>query len=232
MSMSTKAHPLSLAKWKWAKHKAQSKYRNIPFNFPFEDWYQWWLNHGVDKNINVAWNHQDRPCMCRKGDTGGYEPSNVYFATNSDNVRDLFNNGKIDPYNRVNNRKFRWGDLTVPYKKLIELRNKGPLSDNEKRFFDARYYDWENQHETERLINRWEKNVRRYKKTWETPHGIFDTPDEAAQSMGTTKAKLFDMLQRKKYNEILKKHTVLNCISLEDYIRQHSRYPDPYYFKR
>ena len=33
-------HPLALAKWKFAKHRAQSKYRGIEFNFSFKEFAQ------------------------------------------------------------------------------------------------------------------------------------------------------------------------------------------------
>jgi hypothetical protein len=226
-----KIHPLSLARKKWARHKAQSKYRNIPFDFTFDDWYHWWLSHGVDKNVHTVWDRKDRACMCRKGDQGGYELSNVYFGTNSDNAKHLHNNGKIDPYHRKNNRRFRWGDREINLEELEAIR--GTTNDNEKRFFDVRTYDWENQHETQRLINRWNTTVRRYKKTWQVPTGIFDNLGQAAKSLNISKQHLLDRFTRKKYQrQGYKKHTELISISLEDYIRAESRYPDPHFFKQ
>lgn len=229
--MGQKTHPLSLARKKWARHKAQSKYRNIPFDFEFEDWYQWWLNHGVDKNVHTVWDRKDRPCMCRHGDQGGYEPNNVYFGTNSENAKHLSINGKIDPYKRSNTRKYRWGDRQLTLQEIEKI--VGQLNDNTKRFFDVRTYDWENQHETERLINRWNKTVRRYKKTWQVSTGVFNTVGDAAKSLGISKQHLLDRFTRKKYQrQGYKKHTELISISLDDYIRTYSRYPDPYYFKQ
>ena len=53
MAKGPKTHPLSLAKKKYSRHKAQSKFRKIDFNFTFDEWYNWWLKHGVDKNSIV-----------------------------------------------------------------------------------------------------------------------------------------------------------------------------------
>ncbi len=88
-----KTHPLAIAKKKYSRHKAQSKFRNIEFKFTFEEWYNWWLSHGIDRNVDVKWTGMDRPCMCRKNDQGSYEPSNVYFGTNLDNTQDMHKNG-------------------------------------------------------------------------------------------------------------------------------------------
>lgn len=225
-----KPHPLSLAKKKWARHKAQAKYIGIEFNFSFEAWYQWWLDNGVDKNVDVVWDNKDRACMCRIDEKKGYEPSNVIFGTNSENVKNLHASGKYNPNRKATSRKYRWGNDIITFDELVALR--GPTKEGERNFFDARYYDWENQHETDRLVNRWNTKVKRYKRLWETPAGKFDSLGEAAASVGVTNAKLLDMYQRPKYNKLFKKHKFLISVTLDDYVKQHSRYPDPYYFKR
>jgi len=84
-----KPHPLANAKKKYSRHRAQSKFRNIEFKFTFEEWYDWWLSHGIDRNIDVKWPGKDRPCMCRKNDQGAYEQSNVYFGTHVDNNAEM-----------------------------------------------------------------------------------------------------------------------------------------------
>ena len=80
---------LRVARKKYSRHKAQSKYRGIPFLFQFEEWYHWWLQHGVDKN-SETFSKQDklRLCMCRVNDEGPYSADNVYCDTHVENVRE------------------------------------------------------------------------------------------------------------------------------------------------
>jgi len=66
------------------QRKAAAK-RGIPFNLTFEEWYNWYLSHGVDKNIPQKMN-RNAWCMCRKNDEGPYELGNIYLDTNSNNV--------------------------------------------------------------------------------------------------------------------------------------------------
>ena len=81
-----KPHPFALAKKRFSRHRSQAKFRNIDFVFSFEEWYEWWLNHGVDKNVEVKWQGDKRLCMCRYGDKGDYKPANVYCGTHSQNA--------------------------------------------------------------------------------------------------------------------------------------------------
>jgi hypothetical protein len=84
--------------WTWSKNpttrlKARSRFnsqrwhagrRGIEFKLTFAEWDAWWLANGVDKNSDLAHNL----CMCRNGDTGAYELSNIYFATRAQNTFD------------------------------------------------------------------------------------------------------------------------------------------------
>jgi hypothetical protein len=112
--MPKKAHPLALSKIKYARHKAQSKYRNIDFNFSFEEWHQWWLNHGIDKNIDVKWDDGYRPCMCRYEDNGAYEYSNVYFGTNLENLSHRYSPTSKDKNFESERMKKKTIDQTFP----------------------------------------------------------------------------------------------------------------------
>lgn len=67
------------------QRKAAAK-RGIPFNLTYEQWYNWYLSHGVDKNIRQG-KGGDCWCMCRKNDSGPYELGNIYLDTNSNNVK-------------------------------------------------------------------------------------------------------------------------------------------------
>ena len=134
-----------MAKKKFARHKAQSKFRNIAFEFTFEDWYNWWLSHGIDKNIDQKWSGPDRPCMCRLNDTGSYSMTNVYFATTVENVKDSFVNGshnyaakpKKDKIYKRN--RYMWAGEHVSFaflkvKKIPECRMREFLPHNYDRF--------------------------------------------------------------------------------------------------
>ena len=82
------------SKLRFHRHRAQAKYRNIPFEFSWEQWHQWWLNHGYDRNQPNAERGADRMCMCRYGDTGPYSPENVYLASIAENNSDAKQNGR------------------------------------------------------------------------------------------------------------------------------------------
>lgn len=72
---------------------SSSKQRKIEFQFEFYDWYQWWLEQGIDQNRPIVNGSAtaNTPCMCRKNDTGPYHPSNVYLGTLSSNAKDNHN---------------------------------------------------------------------------------------------------------------------------------------------
>jgi len=74
------------AKSRYNDQKAAAFKRGIPFLFTFEQWDQWWLLQGIDRNIPQG-KDANCLCMCRYNDQGAYEPSNVYIDTNSNNVK-------------------------------------------------------------------------------------------------------------------------------------------------
>lgn len=84
------------ARLRFARHRAQAKYRNIEFDFDFASWYQWWLDNGIDRNQPDPFDpdrteperNKMRLCMCRYNDTGPYTRDNVYLATHVQNTRD------------------------------------------------------------------------------------------------------------------------------------------------
>ena len=86
--------PNAYSKLRFQRHRAQAKYRNIPFEFDWETWHQWWAAHGIDRNIPSDERGADRMCMCRIGDTGAYSPDNVYLATLAQNSTDAKANGR------------------------------------------------------------------------------------------------------------------------------------------
>lgn len=59
--------------------------RGIAFELTFDQWYNWWLSHGIDKNLP---SNNSQYCMCRHNDTGPYRLDNIYFATRGQNTKD------------------------------------------------------------------------------------------------------------------------------------------------
>ena len=79
-----------VSRLRYSRHRSQAKFRGIEFNFTWEQWHAWWLEAGFDRNDPTIIGGRDRPCMCRYGDEGAYEPGNVYAATHSQNASDAF----------------------------------------------------------------------------------------------------------------------------------------------
>ncbi len=78
---------LSYAKLRYREHRKGARNRNIEFNLTFDEWYQWWLSNGVDRNIPRI-NNGDTLCMCRNNDQGPYELGNIYCASKRQNTSD------------------------------------------------------------------------------------------------------------------------------------------------
>ena len=79
---------LSKAKQRFRWHRGSARKRGIDFNLTFEQWYQWWLSNGVDKNLPTIPANKNTLAMCRYNDTGPYDLTNVYCATISQNSKD------------------------------------------------------------------------------------------------------------------------------------------------
>jgi hypothetical protein len=71
-------------------HKAKAKTRGIGFLLTFDEWYDWWLSNGIDKNTQPPQSRTDPNvlCMCRINDTGPYQLGNIYCATRGQNSKD------------------------------------------------------------------------------------------------------------------------------------------------
>lgn len=79
---------MNRAKSLYSAHKNTSLKRNIPFQLTFDEWYNWWLSNGVDKQISLGRQHRNTLCMCRYNDTGPYSLSNIYCDTMANNSSD------------------------------------------------------------------------------------------------------------------------------------------------
>lgn len=78
---------LSYAKLRFREHRKGARIRGVPFDLTFDQWYNWWLSHGVDRNLPRV-NNSDTLCMCRTGDQGPYNLDNIYCATKRQNTID------------------------------------------------------------------------------------------------------------------------------------------------
>ena len=86
---------LKQAKLKWLWQKASAKRRKIDFDFPFEQWLQFWLDSGHWHQRGIA--RADQYVMSRIGDTGPYRIDNVEIKTNIENVLEGSLNNKPGP---------------------------------------------------------------------------------------------------------------------------------------
>lgn len=91
---------ISYAKLRYREHRKGATIRGIPFLLTFDEWYDWWLSQGVDRNIPRL-NSGDILCMCRIGDQGPYTLGNIYCATKGQNTSDAHKNNP----NRGGHRK-------------------------------------------------------------------------------------------------------------------------------
>ena len=78
----------SYAKGRYHTQKGGAKSRGIAFLITFDDWYDWFLSQGVDRNIPQG-NKGSSYAMCRYDDIGPYELGNIYLGTQSSNVKDM-----------------------------------------------------------------------------------------------------------------------------------------------
>jgi len=76
---------MKAAKVRYNSQKQTAKQRKIEFNLSFEEWYNWWLDNGIDRNYAQPFN-KDTLCMCRYNDIGPYSLDNIYCDTLSSNM--------------------------------------------------------------------------------------------------------------------------------------------------
>lgn len=93
-----------LSYYKYGKHKRDATQRGIEFNLTLEEWRNWWVAQGVDKDIQQPLN-ANTLCMCRFNDQGPYALDNIYCATLSQNQKDA---RKFNPdYGKTRSKPFR-----------------------------------------------------------------------------------------------------------------------------
>jgi hypothetical protein len=74
---------LKKARLRWSQHRQNSRNRRIGFKFDFPTWIGMWVASGVWPERG---RHRGQFVMARRGDRGDYEPANILFITNGENV--------------------------------------------------------------------------------------------------------------------------------------------------
>ena len=76
----------SLSYTRYLSKVKDAEKRGIAFYLSYDEWYQWWLQHGIDTNLSQGPMTKDTLCMCRFNDSGPYTLNNIYCDTNSNNA--------------------------------------------------------------------------------------------------------------------------------------------------
>lgn len=103
--------PLPIARRAYSNKKKDAIERGIDFNLSFLEYYEWFLNQGVDKNISQK-NDKNAWCMCRKNDIGDYSLDNIYLDTMSNNS--TFGNYNMHHVKKIE-IKYRYGEQNHRY---------------------------------------------------------------------------------------------------------------------
>lgn len=124
-----------LSYYRYGKHKRDAQARGIEFKLSLDDWRQWWLQHGVDKDIPSKLD-KNTLCMCRFNDIGAYELGNIYCATLSQNQKDArkfnpnFGKTRSKPFRTPNgdfsSKKDAYLALNITVRKLESLMRQFP----------------------------------------------------------------------------------------------------------
>lgn len=110
---------MSTAKKRYHTCIQEAKARGIAWELTYEQWNNWWLMHGVDREVALP-NTKDALCMCRIGDVGPYSLDNIYCATRSQNSID-----------RTINKPTKTKPVLTPYGKfnsIVEAAQTIPLA--------------------------------------------------------------------------------------------------------
>lgn len=220
-------HPQWRARLKFHRHRAQSKFRNIDFNFDFDTWYAWWLSNGIDKNIDEFDNTDtSRPCMCRINDTGAYEPGNVYMDTQYNNMLDMHTVYSRGGKKRNLTKKiYRWGTQHMNLYELEECLKQHGIDTRHTYKYHHSTYDYNRRREWIRLARSYTREIGgvRRRTSYTTPDGVeHSTQKQIAQHLGCSSDRVRQMLH---LGEITR---TLYGPSLDEYRHTHSIFPNPW----
>jgi hypothetical protein len=79
--MSRPRVPLRYAKQKWKENKDRQEKMGNRFLLSFEEWYQFWLDHGEDKNLAGVGYGKNSQVLVRIDEKGAYEVGNIQTMT-------------------------------------------------------------------------------------------------------------------------------------------------------
>lgn len=130
----------AIAYYKAQKNSAES--RDISFELTFDEWYNWWLKHGIDKNFSQGKRTKDTLCMCRYGDVGPYSLDNIYCATASQNSKDMTaNNSAFHPKRKISTPQGIFDSITN-WSKVVG-KTPGAFASRRKKYpNDYKYLDY------------------------------------------------------------------------------------------
>ena len=157
--------------------------------------------------------------MCRIGDQGAYEPSNVFVQSAPKNASDAHKNGR-----KLTKRKnYLWAGEEIDIYTLREHIKAMP--GRQINHFRKDCYQAENIRETQRLITRYKfYTPHTHQRMWTTHDEPMPSVQEAADHMGLTKSQY---LWRQHIGEV-KMIRICLGLTLTQYIMQHHRWPDPW----
>lgn len=87
-------NPLAQARSRWAYNKRRQEGLGRQFLISFEDWYAWWLSHGVDKNLPVKPMSRETLVLVRVDETKPYTIDNIQAATHGESTTHIKSNTK------------------------------------------------------------------------------------------------------------------------------------------
>ena len=199
------------AKTKFSRFRSQAKYRKVPFNMEFDEWYQLWLSVGVDKQQDQTWGNSNRLCMSRIDLKRGFVKDNIHFITNKQNA------GRRDKKMKPG-AVYRWGTQFPISHVEIEDYMSDPV--HFKHLYRLENYDKNRCKEFDRNLKRWRKSAKtlKYRIHYQGADGVFyKTVALAADTYGCT---------HDTYN---RRHKVekLTGESFSEYQTFNSKFPDP-----
>lgn len=221
--MARTKHPMALARLRYARQRAQAKFRNIGFNLSFDEWYSWWMSNGVDKNQPATYaSDLERYCMCRIGDVGPYALNNIYFANAVVNVLDRNNNKSLPRKQKPLTKIYKYLDCLYTRSEMIEQFG---IPEDQVYRFHKDHYDRLNKEMSLRLIRRHQRDVKLLFKWWTVDDLRFRTATEAASHLGFGVEKYKRLVAKGVYSKIKAPEVPLDVL---EHIRNLSPYPDPY----
>lgn len=160
----------------YTQQKSNAKQRGVEFVMTFNEWKQIWIASG-------KWDQRGRGaekyCMCRVGDVGCYEVTNVFIGLGKHNVRDG-NIGKADSIETRQKKSIALMGMTHPW----SVGDKNPM----------------HRAEVKAKISAAIGGANHYKAIGvTTPHGFYSTAKAAAEALGLKRPTVEWRARHKKF---------------------------------